>query len=559
MIVLTLNNVRKKYKNKKVLDGVNINIKSPGIYWLKGNNGEGKSTLFNVLSECIKYEGVVKNDYIKNMGYIFQGVNLVEYLTIREQLILFNIDVAILKDFNLVDKLDCHPCSLSSGERQRLALILILYSNYDLILLDEPFSNLDNKNKKIFKKKLLMFKKNKIIIIISHQDDVKDICDCVFNLKDGKLKSTKINHEKEMKSSLNVNKKINNGYKYYKKHYLKIYVIYFICFLLLATCNLSKVLMNVLANKDINESVDYNKFYLKSCKEFNNDGFKVSKCNNPNEENLTDNWGYNYDLLLLFLYKNENIRTFDNDVVLKEGKIPQNYNQVLANDKYKIGDKITIEANQVIKKEKVDFLKDTIVLEVVGIYNDLTFYNESKIYLKYDLIEEYFKNKILKNNKISIYQYYKELEIDGYKYLSFEKNENSKIIFEGEKYSYYESIRDVINKVDSILSYFKIFIFAFLFYVVIKMYKNMLVLKQKSISFLIVNSFNRKTIIKREMLLVIMPILFISFIFTMLSHQREFMIFNFVYIGVLICVLLLMTNLFYSRKNISKLLREEIW
>ena len=171
MIMLKLDGVRKKYKSKKIFDNAWLEINSPGLYLVKGKNGSGKTTLFNILGGFISFKGRVYNGFNHNMSYMFQNSYLIEHFTIKEHFEIFDIDLKLLDCFNLKDKLECLPKMLSSGEKQRIALLIALHSGKDLILLDEPFANLDKENILITLNIINKIKKNAIILLISHDND----------------------------------------------------------------------------------------------------------------------------------------------------------------------------------------------------------------------------------------------------------------------------------------------------------------------------------------------------------------------------------------------------
>lgn len=167
--MIFLNKVKKKYKNKLIFDDVNFKIDKPGLYLIIGKNGEGKSTLINIIGGFIKFKGKVKNYYKNNLRCLFQRHYLIEYLTIKENLELFNIDINILKEFDLFDKKDVYPNTLSSGQIQKISFVISMFSNGDLILLDEPLNNLDEINSNKIKEEIILHKKNKIIFVVTHR------------------------------------------------------------------------------------------------------------------------------------------------------------------------------------------------------------------------------------------------------------------------------------------------------------------------------------------------------------------------------------------------------
>ena len=88
-------------------------------------------------------------------------------------------------------KIKFNSRNLSGGEKQRLAIARGLLKSKDIIILDEVTSSLDNKNEIEILKELKKFKKNKLIIIVSHKKSSLKVCDNIFELKNLKLKKIK--------------------------------------------------------------------------------------------------------------------------------------------------------------------------------------------------------------------------------------------------------------------------------------------------------------------------------------------------------------------------------
>ena len=164
--MLKLINIYKLYRKKAILKNVNLQLPDKGVFLIKGKNGSGKTTLFNIIAKTTSYKGKVINK--KSMSYLFQHPQLLEYLTIKEHFELFKINTDILEKVNLIGKLEEYPKTLSSGERQRIGLLLSIYSDVGLVLLDEPFSNIDKENIKVFSDYIEKQGKQKLILIISH-------------------------------------------------------------------------------------------------------------------------------------------------------------------------------------------------------------------------------------------------------------------------------------------------------------------------------------------------------------------------------------------------------
>ena len=141
----------------------------------------------------------------KHLGYVFQSYNLIPNLTVRE-----NIEVGaylsdspldvddILKTLGLYEHKDKIPNQLSGGQQQRTAIGRAIIKNPDILLCDEPTGALDyNTSKEIL---TLIEDVNKkygnTVIMVTHNDAIKNMADRVIKLRDGKIRHNDVNENK---------------------------------------------------------------------------------------------------------------------------------------------------------------------------------------------------------------------------------------------------------------------------------------------------------------------------------------------------------------------------
>lgn len=225
MAFVEINNIKKHFgygENKiEVLKGINLEIEKGEMCVLLGPSGSGKSTLLNIIG-AIEY---ADDGYIaingektklmnekqltmyrrKHLGYVFQMYNLIPNLTVRE-----NIEVgAYLSDnpldidelmatLGIADQANKLPAQLSGGQQQRTSIGRAIVKNPDILLCDEPTGALDYKTSKEILKLLedVNQKYGNTVIMVTHNDAIKNMADRVFTLHDGEIRKNYVNENK---------------------------------------------------------------------------------------------------------------------------------------------------------------------------------------------------------------------------------------------------------------------------------------------------------------------------------------------------------------------------
>lgn len=153
MEALNVDSVLKNFNNKVILNDVAFSVEKGSVLGLFGRNGSGKSTMF----KCIlglekpdfiyrKYNGKIlkQSDLVKLFSYSSQEVFLPDSFTVKRLMFFFNLEknAIILNDETVSNNLDLKVKELSYGQRFYIQLLLVIFSEKPICILDEPFSGL---------------------------------------------------------------------------------------------------------------------------------------------------------------------------------------------------------------------------------------------------------------------------------------------------------------------------------------------------------------------------------------------------------------------------------
>lgn len=210
--MLEIKNISVSFKDKNVLQNLNLEIEEGIILGILGKNGAGKTTLFESLYQSQKYSGEIlwQNQKLlrENISYLETENYFYPYITGREYLSYFAKD-KLPKTIELAEKfqlpLDKYVQYYSSGMKKKLALIGMLMLDKPINILDEPFNGVDFEGVHLLYDIIRELKQsNKIVIISSHIiETLFHTCDRIVTLENGLISNIfeksdfeKLNHFK---------------------------------------------------------------------------------------------------------------------------------------------------------------------------------------------------------------------------------------------------------------------------------------------------------------------------------------------------------------------------
>ena len=198
----------------EVLKGIQLSVEKGEFCVLLGPSGSGKSTLLNIIGGIDRADegdifingermAAMKEKQLtryrrRHLGYIFQMYNLIPNLTVRENIEVgaylsenpLNVD-ELLHVLGLYDHRNKLPNQLSGGQQQRTAIGRAIVKNPDILLCDEPTGALDYQTSKEILKLIetVNHKYGNTVIMVTHNDAIKDMADRVVRMRDGAIRS----------------------------------------------------------------------------------------------------------------------------------------------------------------------------------------------------------------------------------------------------------------------------------------------------------------------------------------------------------------------------------
>lgn len=221
---LVVKDLVKKYENppgppQEVLKGISLVLSKGDFIALKGPSGSGKSSFLNIIGGLdrptsgkvmfglldlnVMDEESISDFRLNKLGFVFQEQHLLPQLTVIENILLptlpknasgndgnsYDYAIGLLDKFGLREKIGQMPCSLSGGEKQRVAVIRSLMNRPEMILADEPTGSLDRENASKIADMLSEINSSYsvTVVLVTHSGEIASKAKKIYLLKDGKL------------------------------------------------------------------------------------------------------------------------------------------------------------------------------------------------------------------------------------------------------------------------------------------------------------------------------------------------------------------------------------
>lgn len=186
---IILNNITKKFGNSIIINELSYTFETNNAYWIAGANGSGKSTLLRIISGLLtpdkgeitylnnKQEIIKVEDIYRLISYAAPYSEIIEEFTLKEMIefhFKFKEKINRMSTEDLIQLTGLQNSTnktlsaFSSGMKQKIKLLLAITSKSEILLLDEPSTNLDETAKKWYSEMIGQFKENRLIIVCSN-------------------------------------------------------------------------------------------------------------------------------------------------------------------------------------------------------------------------------------------------------------------------------------------------------------------------------------------------------------------------------------------------------
>lgn len=549
---------------RKILENVDFEAKSGEVTLICGESGTGKTTLLYrlaLLSAQKDYNYILDNEKIElsnqnvkakirryHIAYIMQDFMLIDYYNVKENMLHYakivqreidNEEIKnILHQVHLYVPLNQSIETLSGGERQRLAIACALVKNSDVIILDEPTSNLDSENEEIIFKLLQQLSKetNKCIILASHSQIAKHYANCIYEIYNYQLICTKYTEKCDQNKLMDyesqsdfqlLNSYVKQYFHKFKNEKRKTILIFtfslFMMFVVIAGVRYYQLegQNNILKTSD-------NQIYVTS----QNNKQLIAKTNQTMDKHLIDSlkiykiYPYIYSQMTLFDIDIDILPYFEENKI--NDKLEYQYNLldkkgiILSYDVYQLFKRNYLSINyldsyisiRIDREDKTYFVNKKINQNIKGVLNngEINHYTKNKycIYLPYELLMDLYQQETSNNQFI------------GYTLFSSHFEDHMKLVENIKQFnqlSMNDSFQntDILNKINNNTEQMKyILIFIVIIgtvFIMSMMSFHHFQFRKKEFVLSMINGLGHKQIIEIIMLENLYSIMFSTFIF----------------------------------------------
>lgn len=205
---LTLEDLTKSFGRRLIFKNINHQFSSGNVYGLAGSNGSGKSTLAKIMSYLLSptsgkvihrlEEVEITNEKLHNhLGFVSPYLVLYDEFSAEENLkhflnirgLEYNKEITdnLFNNFSLYERKNDLLKGYSSGMKQRMKFIFSLVHDPELLIFDEPTSNLDISGKNTVYKMIKQEAKSKLVIVASNEESDLELCNIIIQVEDFKL------------------------------------------------------------------------------------------------------------------------------------------------------------------------------------------------------------------------------------------------------------------------------------------------------------------------------------------------------------------------------------
>ncbi len=247
--MITCKNLSLSFGDKTIINNFNYNFPEVGLVGILGPSGCGKTTLLNILSKNINtYDGNVEFNNIEKIDIFYNRYmnNLIEGLTVKQNIKFYLTKeerkkaLYYIKYFNLSYLLKRKVDVISSGENQKIDMCIAFSKEAKILILDEPFSNVDD-NRELYYEEFKKLSKDKLIIVTGH--NIEDMpFDIKITFENGDILIKEINRSSEKNNVITLKRKysfINAIYYFKTSRKMPFFIMLIISFLTLACAVIS--------------------------------------------------------------------------------------------------------------------------------------------------------------------------------------------------------------------------------------------------------------------------------------------------------------------------------